>query len=149
MNLELLLVLVFVATLGLVISAIYFFFAAPAEKKQVRDRLEALRELAVAEGESLETQLLRQEVLSGVPAIHRLLMKLPGMKELNLFIQQSATDITVGMLLLLSLLIFAFVLLLCLVVGLFARAGVVLAGHVRRNPLSVYLGQATEAVLQV
>jgi tight adherence protein B len=126
-NLELLLVLVFVATLGLVMSAIYFFFAAPAEKKQVRDRLEALRELARAEGESLETQLLRQEVLSGVPAMHRLLMKLPGTKELNLFIQQSAADITVGMLLLLALLIFAFVFLLCLVVGLFAVLALLLA----------------------
>ena len=137
MNLQLLLVLVFIATLGLVISAIYFFFAAPAERKQVRGRLEALRELAVAEGESLETQLLRQEVLSGVPAMHRLLLRIPGTKELNLFIQQAATDITVGMLLLLSLLVFAFVLLFCLVLGLFVALALLLAAMCAGIPFLV------------
>ena len=137
MNLQLLLVLVFVATLGLVISAIYFFFAAPAERKQVRGRLEALRELAIAEGENLETQLLRQEVLSGVPWMHRLLMRLPGTKELNLFIQQAAMNVTVGMLLLLSLLIFAFVFLLGLVLGLIAVLALLLAAACAGIPFLV------------
>ena len=137
MSLQLLLVLVFIATLGLVISAIYFFFAAPAERKQVRGRLEALKELAVAEGESLETQLLRQEVLSSVPAMHRLLLRIPGTRELNLFIQQAATDITVGMLLLLSLLVFSFVLLLCLVLGLFVALALLLAAMCAGIPFLV------------
>ena len=137
MSLQLLLVLVFIATLGLVISAIYFFFAAPAERKQVRGRLEALRELAVAEGEGLETQLLRQEILSGVPAMHRLLLMIPGTRELNLFIQQSSADITVGMLLLLSLLVFSFVLLLCLVLGLFVALALLLAAMCAGIPFLV------------
>jgi tight adherence protein B len=107
-TLQVLLVLIFLASMGLVISALYFAVAAPAEKKQLRTRFAVLRDLAQTETGDLETLLLRSEVVSNIPAIHRLLIRLPGMKGLQLYVQQSATPITVGMLLLLSFLGFSF-----------------------------------------
>lgn len=137
MSVQLLLVLVFIATLGLVVSAIYFFITAPADKRQILGRLEAMKELAVGEPDSLELQLLRQEVMSDIPALNRLLMKIPGTRELNLFVQQSATSVTLGMLFLISLLIFAFVLLFCLVAQFNILLAVILAAIAAGIPFLV------------
>lgn len=118
MNLQLLLVLIFLASIGLVVSALYFVVAAPAEKRQLRDRFATLRDLSQTESGSLETLLLRSEVLSNIPAVHRLLMQLPWMKGLQLYVLQSAVPVTVGMLLLLSLLGGIFSALMILVLGM-------------------------------
>ncbi len=119
MNLAILSVLIFFVTLLLIISAIYFLVIIPAEKRRLRGRMEAVRmDLATAEGESLETQLLRSEVLSNIPFFHRLLLNIPGIARLQLFIQQSAAEITVGMLLTISFLSGWFVFLICLLFGL-------------------------------
>lgn len=127
MNLQLLLILVYIASLGLVVSALYFLVAAPAEKRQMRDRFAVLRELATTEGEGLETQLLRAEVLSNIPALHRLLIHVPGMKGLNLFLLQSATTITAGMLVLVSFLAGLFAFLVTITIGMPALLALILA----------------------
>ncbi len=114
MNIQLLLVLIFLAAMGLVLSALYFVVAAPAEKRQLRDRFATLRDLSQTESGDLETLLLRSEVLSNIPAFHKLLIQLPWAKSLQLYVQQSALPVTVGMLLLLSFLGSAFSLLLIL-----------------------------------
>ncbi len=106
MTLQLLVLLIFFVTLGLVMCGIYFFIEAPTAKKKMRARLEAAKvDLVTSDSHSLETELLRAEVLSDVPALHRLLIRIPGLQRLQLFIQQSATEITVGMLLTFSFLI--------------------------------------------
>ncbi len=127
MNIAILSILIFVATLVLLISGIYFLIEAPAEKKRLRRRIESMKsEIAASQSGSAETQLLRSDVLSTIPAIHRLLLNVPGMTSLQLFIQQSAIEITVGMLLTFSLLIGWFVFLLCLLFGFVVILAVIL-----------------------
>jgi tight adherence protein B len=104
MSLTILGFLVFTVTLALVISALYFFFIAPTEKRRLRRRMQMVKaEMLPAIGEDAETVLLRSEVLSTFPVLHRLLIKLPGIEKLQLFIQQSAADITPGFLLTIAL----------------------------------------------
>lgn len=104
MSLPLLSVLIFLVTLALVISALYFFVEAPAAKKKLRERLESAKQLLSQESSDGEAIIMRSEILSGIPFLNRLLLQTPGMARLNLFIQQSALSITAGMLLTLSLL---------------------------------------------
>ncbi len=118
MTVQLLALLIFLVTLVLAVCGIYFFVEAPAAKRRMRARLEAAKiDVATTASHDLETELLRSEVLSDVPALHRLLISIPGAKRLHLFIQQSATEITVGMLLTLSLLLTWLVFLACLALG--------------------------------
>ena len=103
MTLTILSILIFLVTTALVISGIYFFLEAPAEKRKLRRRIEmAKEEITRSQSEGGEGTLLRTEVLSSIPAIHRLLMKIPGSQRLQMFIQQSAVDTTLGMLLTIS-----------------------------------------------
>lgn len=119
MTLPILTALIFLVTLGLVVSAIYFIVEAPAARRQVRDRLQSAREAIVAgDASSTEAELMRSEVLSNIPFFHQLLMSLPGTQRLNLFIQQSAVRMTAGMLLTLSFLAVWLVFLTCLVLAL-------------------------------
>ncbi len=128
MTLQLLMLLVFFVTLGLVVCGIYFFIEAPTAKRKMRARLATAKiDLATSESHSLETELLRAEVLSEVPALHRLLIKVPGVQRLQLFIQQSATEITVGMLLTLSFLIAWLIFLGSLLLGVSWILALVLA----------------------
>ncbi len=130
MNLVIVSALIFIVTLALVLSGIYFLFEAPAEKRRLRRRMELVRD--DIEGADFEGEggLLRTDVLSGIPAVHRVLMKIPGIRKLQLFIQQSAVAVTAGMLLTISLLsgwvafllslLFNFPWLLALMLGLLA-----------------------------
>ncbi|MDD1713528.1 MAG: type II secretion system F family protein [Methanoregulaceae archaeon] len=105
MTLTVLSVLIFLVTMALVISGIYFFLEAPAEKRKLRRRMEmAKEEITRSDARTGEGSLLRAEVLSGSPIIHQFLLKVPGIRKLQLFLQQAAMDTTVGMLLTLSLL---------------------------------------------
>jgi tight adherence protein B len=104
MSLTILGFLVFTVTLALVISALYFFFVAPTEKRRLRRRIQMVKaEMLPSADEDAESVLLRSEVLSTFPAIHRFLLRLPGIAKLQLFIQQSAADITPGFLLIIAL----------------------------------------------
>jgi tight adherence protein B len=119
MNVLVLSFLIFIVTIGLVVSAFYFFIQAPAEKKKLRQRIDAAKsELAEASSDTLEGRLLRAEVLSDSPLFHRLLLRIPGSAQLHLFVQQSAASITVGMLLTVSMLLGWFIFLLLLVFGI-------------------------------
>lgn len=119
MELPILAILIFAVTLALVVSGIYFVIEAPAEKRRLRRRIELVsEELAGTRSDLAETKLLRAEVLSNIPIIHRALLKIPGIQRLQLFIQQSASEITVGMLISLSLLAGWFIFLAGLLFGL-------------------------------
>jgi tight adherence protein B len=110
--------LIFVVTIALLISGYYFFVEAPSEKKKLRQRIDlAGSDLSGLAGDSSEARLLRSEVLSNNPRFHRLLVKIPGSAQLHLFVQQSAVDISVGMLLTVSMLLGWFVFLLSLLFG--------------------------------
>jgi tight adherence protein B len=111
MNLALISALIFLLTLALVIVGIYFLVEAPAEKRKLRRRLELAKDdIERSQGQE-ESSLLRSEVLSGIPVLHQILLKVPGIQKLQLFIQQSAIDITAGMTLFIALLCGCLVLL--------------------------------------
>jgi tight adherence protein B len=104
--------LVFLVTLGLAISGTYFLIEAPASKKRMRVRLSAIEESSVQAIDDKEAGLVRQEVFSQVPAINRLLVQIPLATRLHIFIEQSGMQITVAMVVLISLASAFFILLL-------------------------------------
>jgi tight adherence protein B len=115
MSILVLSILIFIVTVGLIISGFYFLIQAPAEKRKLRQRIEiAKSEISELLPSSSEARLLRSEVLSTFPFVHRMLIRMPGIAKLQLFVQQSPANITVGMLLILSLFLGCFVLLLSL-----------------------------------
>lgn len=118
MNLAILSILIFIVTLLLTISLFYFLVVAPAEKRRLRQRIETVNmEIATSGSMDPETQLLRTELLSGIPFFHRMLLNIPWMTKLQLFVQQSAVETTVGMLLTISFLCGWFVFLISLLLG--------------------------------
>jgi tight adherence protein B len=127
MTLTILSILIFVVTLALIVSAIYLLVEAPAEKRRLRRRMATVKtELATSGFDDAEARLLRAEVLSEIPFVHRALMAIPGITRLQQFIQQSAMGVTVGMLLTLSLLCGWFVFLASMIFGLMAILALIL-----------------------
>ena len=119
--------LVFLVTLGLAISGTYFLIEAPASKKRLRVRLSAIEESSVQAIDDKEAGLVRQEVFSQVPAINRLLVQMPLAARLHIFIEQAGMQITVAMVLLISLASAFFVLLLGLLLFIPALLTILLA----------------------
>ncbi len=117
MSLPILTLLIFLVTLALVISGLYFLVEAPAAKKKLRERVAAAQDLAATNASDAEAQLLKTEVLSDIPWLHRLLIQIPGTQRLNLFMQQASVEITAGMLITLSLLAGWFSFLASMVLG--------------------------------
>jgi tight adherence protein B len=107
MTLRLLAALIFLVTLGLVVSCIYFFVEAPAAKRRLRQRLQsAKQDLALmGQGSGTEAELLRSDVLSEIPFFNKLLMRVRGTKELSLFLQQAAVQASAGMIITISLVV--------------------------------------------
>jgi tight adherence protein B len=94
---------VFFASLGLLAWILYLILVAPAENKALRSRLEAIQEYDALPSTDLQAELLRQEVLSDIPAIDQLLFQIEPLAKLNLILRQAAVRITVARLLLYSL----------------------------------------------
>ncbi|RPJ61385.1 MAG: hypothetical protein EHM23_07155 [Acidobacteria bacterium] len=97
-------IMVFLVVLGLSLSVTYFLVEAPASRRYLRRRVEAVREtgstsaLVTAEG-----LVFRENVLSQLPLLDRFLFSLPGAARLQRFVQQSGISMTVDRLLLISL----------------------------------------------
>jgi tight adherence protein B len=115
-NLAILSLLIFVVTLALVASGIYFFVELPGAKKKMRSRLDVVRDLAVSPG--AEAQILRTDVLSNIPLLNKLLAKIPIGARLQLFLQQADMEMTPGMLLTLVFLLAWVTFLSALLAGL-------------------------------
>jgi len=96
-------ILIFTVSVALIISGVYFFLIAPSQKRKLRQRMElAKTEMLMHQTVEGEADLLRTEILSGVPFFNRLLLNMPGIGPLNMFLRQSAVDTTIGFLLTLS-----------------------------------------------
>ncbi|HXK58300.1 MAG TPA: type II secretion system F family protein [Acidobacteriota bacterium] len=95
-------VLIFLVVLGLALSGIYFLIEAPAEKKRLQIRLAAIQQASHGVHQ-VETDLLRAEVLSGIPFLNRLLIDFAPVKFLTRFLDQADARISAGTFLLLSL----------------------------------------------
>jgi len=108
--------MIFLVTLSLTISGVYFMIAAPAGKKKMQARLAAIEQTSFdARGE--EFGLLRAELLSQIPWINRVLLGIPPVVRLHVFIQQAGMKITAGMLMLISLASGLFTFLICLLLN--------------------------------
>ncbi len=100
--------MIFLVTLGLTISGVYFLVAAPASRKKMQTRLAAI-EQASFDAPAEELGLLRAEVLSQIPWVNRVLLQIPQVARVHVFIQQAGMQITAG-----------FLLLICVAFGLIA-----------------------------
>jgi tight adherence protein B len=157
MNLTLLMALVFVVSTALFLCAIYFFVVAPSANKTMRARLEAIQQASTLSSREAQTELLRRETLSHLPALDRLLFQFRPFVKLNPFLQQAAIRMTVGMLL---TIILSLVLGVCLVglmlnlpalVILLSAMGVasipfIIIAIKRRRRLSAFEGQFPDAL---
>ena len=94
--------MIFVVTLGLTISGIYFLIAAPASRKRIQTRLAAI-EQASFDAPAEDVGLLRAEVLSQVPWVNRVLLQLPPVVRVHVFLQQAGVEMTAGLLLFICL----------------------------------------------
>jgi tight adherence protein B len=82
---------------------VFFVFGTPAPEKAVARRLEAIDRSSRRGSKSLELQLVRDELLSEIPAVNRLLLKWRWSNRLQNYIGQSGLKIKPGKLLLISL----------------------------------------------
>jgi tight adherence protein B len=87
----------------LVVGAIIFASTGgPAPDKVVAKRLDAIERSAKRGTESLELKVVRDELLSDVPALHRMLLKWKWSDKLRNFIGQAGMKVKPGRLILLS-----------------------------------------------
>ena len=93
---------VFLFTLVLLFILYYVFIEAPASKRKMRTRLAMLEETALHEPASAEMDVVRKELLSGVPLVHRILVEIPIMMRLQVFLRQADLGINVAKVLLIS-----------------------------------------------
>jgi len=97
-------------------SLLYVLVETPLARRKMMTRLAAVQEVAARNEEIPD--VLRKELLSDVPALHRILAKVPGIARLRLFLEQGAIQMQVGNFVLISIAISLFVLFVVLVVGL-------------------------------
>jgi len=86
--------LIFLVTLGFVMSGFYFFVEAPVARKKLATRLSALEQVSLSDEKMPE--LFRSELLSKIPLLNRILISLPGIPNLTLLLQQAAVRMQVG-----------------------------------------------------
>lgn len=94
MLLPILAVVVFVVSLVLASSLIFFFVESPLSRRKMLTRLSALQEASVR-GEEM-SDVLRKDVLSDIPTLDRILATAPGIRNLRLFLEQAAIPMQVG-----------------------------------------------------
>ena len=99
----LLTLLIFVGVLGLSATALYFLSARASSRKQMRARLGAMQEPSLHPAVEGKEELIRQEVLSGIPTLHRIFSEIPIMSRLQLYLRQAGLKMRAATLLLVSL----------------------------------------------
>ncbi|MGE0407111.1 MAG: type II secretion system F family protein [Candidatus Korobacteraceae bacterium] len=86
--------------------AVFAFLAAydqkHAQARVLRERLSAVEQAVNREGEREEISLLRDELLSGIPALHRFLVQSERLPRLQMFLAQAGVQLRPGKFLLLS-----------------------------------------------
>lgn len=121
MDLIVLAVAIFLVGMIFILGILYLFFA-PNKDKALRMRLEAIQNPSIDFASVQETNLLRQDLLSQLPAFDRFLSRIPAALKFNLFIQQAGMDMPLGKLLVIIVLIYIVV---C-IVGLLMQIGLIL-----------------------
>jgi tight adherence protein B len=109
--------MVFLSTLGLLMSAVYFFVQAPMEKRKLRARLEAVQQVSLRGGGDENTDILRREMLSDIAALNKILIQIPSIVRLQLFLQQAAIEMQVIQFILIAVILALFGFVAALVAG--------------------------------
>lgn len=108
--------MVFLSSLGLLMSAAYFLVQAPLQKRKLKARLQAVQQVSLRSVDEA-TDILRGEMLSDVAALNKVLIRVPAVLRLQLFLQQAAIEMQV-----------APFLLIAVILALFAFVGALVAG---------------------
>ncbi len=95
--------LTFLVILVVAGGLVFFVFGSPAPEKAVARRLEAIERSSKRGNSSIQLQVVRDELLSEIPAVNRLLLKWRWSNRLQNYIGQSGMRIKAGKLILLSL----------------------------------------------
>lgn len=126
--------MVFIVALGLTVSAIYFLVEGPAARKRFRDRLATIQH---SQGPGVAGSVLRDDILSDIPALDQILRHLPPVVKLQKALAQAGMQTLAGT-----------ILTTCLSLGLFALfVGLLL--HVPELLLLLIVGAVTSAPLLV
>ena len=112
MDLSLLTILVFMATLGMIASGLYLSVGTAPARKKMLTRLASIQQVAAYEINGLEAEVFRKDVVSKMPALDRLLLRVPALVGLQLFIAQAGLELPVFGLLSISLFIGVFLFVL-------------------------------------
>ncbi len=95
--------LIFLVTLGLLMSAAYFYVLAPMQRQKLRTRLASVQQMTVRSEVEPESEILRRQMLSDIPALQVLLEEMPFVPRLELFLQQAAVEMQIASFLLIVL----------------------------------------------
>jgi len=116
MLLPVLTIIIFLITLALATSFIFFFVETPLARRKMMTRLTAFQETSVHNDDV--SDVLRKELLSEIPFFNRILATMPGIGGLRLFLDQAAIKINVGNFLLICAAIGSFGLVAVLILDL-------------------------------
>jgi tight adherence protein B len=104
---------------AILLSALWLFFASETQQEVVRHRMDAVRKAERRGNISLDLNLLRDEMYSSVPMLHRILTRLSWTGRLQEFVNQSGLRTKAAKILLLS--------------GVIGLSAFLIAGQVYRN----------------
>jgi tight adherence protein B len=116
MLLPVLTVIIFLVTLALATSFIFFFVETPLARRKMMTRLSALQEASIRSEELPD--VLRKELLSDMPFFNRILATAPGIRDLRLCLEQASIKMQVGTFVLICVAAMLFTLVITLVLGL-------------------------------
>jgi len=116
MLLPVLTVIIFLVTLALATSFIFFFVESPLARRKMMTRLSALQEASIR-SEDLP-DVLRKELLSDMPLFNRILATAPGIRDLRLCLEQASIKMQVGTFILICCAAVLFALVVCLAIDL-------------------------------
>ena len=97
--------LIFLGVLGLSATALYFLIVRSNSRKQMRARLKVMQEPSLHPAVEEKEELIRQEVLSDIPALDRIFSEIPVLLRLQLFLRQAGLKMRAATLLLVSLML--------------------------------------------
>ena len=131
--------LIFMVMLGLCVSGIYFLVEKPAAKKRFHARLTSIQSLGP--GGSAGTLLLRDDALSEIPMLNRILQRLPPVVRLQTLLAQAGMTTPVGTLLLMCLSLALFALLVGLLISMPGLLALLMTAGAGSVPLAVVLAK--------
>ena len=109
-------VIIFLVTLALATSFIFFFVESPLARRKMMTRLSALQEASIR-SEDLP-DVLRKELLSDMPLFNRILATAPGIRNLRLVLEQASIKMQVGTFVLICVALALFTFVIALAIGL-------------------------------